>query len=339
MAIEKARRYVPRIAILIAILVTAAGLILLKTLFEPDKPANNHPTVVRLGESLFYEPLLSEKNNTACATCHIPERSFSDGRRYSIGQTGKLMLRNTPTIMNRPGTGFQFWDGRALSLVELIVHPIETPDEMGRSIEEVCRRLAKAPRYRRMIRDAFGNIEITPRRVSVALASFLETLHSYNSDFDKQNELGTLLQEVAEGKKLFFGKARCSNCHLGQNFTDERFHNTGIAWKSDQDKGRGKLSGREEEIRAFKTPTLRELIRTAPYMHDGSLPTLERVIEHYAGGGAPADPHLDPLIVPVTFKPEEIKSLIAFLRSLSASSAPPFKTPEQFKRYLPPKNR
>lgn len=272
-----------------------------------------------LGRELFFEKRMSLNGTTACASCHRPEFAFADNRRFSIGQRGQPTKRNTPSLLNRPTVGFEFWDGRATSLLNQATSPLEDDEEMANSIEEVCRRLEGIEYYSKKFYVTFGKRRISPERLSHALVAFEETLRSGLSDYERMKESGTLAGSIRRGEELFSGKGKCSTCHLGPNFTDERFHNTGVAWKTSKDLGRGALSGRLEDSRAFKTPTLRELVWTAPYMHDGSLPSLDAAVEHYLTGGAPLDPFLDPIIRPVGLTPDERRDLIAFLRSLSNS--------------------
>lgn len=316
-----------------AVLFFVAALSMTNNAKYSDGPGQDARELTALGEALFFDHALSAGNNTSCATCHVPEYSFTDRRRFSIGQTGKEMARNTPSLINRPLVGFQFWDGRALSLTDQIIHPLENPDEMGSSIEDTCRKLEEIPRYKKTFAAVFGTPGITPERLTAAIAQYLQTLQVYRSDYDAMKELGTLPASVLNGEKLFHGKANCVQCHTGRNFTDERFHNTGISWRSKQtDSGRGALTGRLSDVRAFKTPTLRELVRTARYMHDGSIANLEDVVDFYIKGGSQADPNIDPILKPIRLTKTEIKDLVAFLRSLSTSSGPPFRTPDIYKQ-------
>lgn len=278
----------------------------------------------RLGETLFFETALSASETVSCASCHIPMYAFADPQQFSVGQGGQRMDRNTPTVLNRPTVGFQFWDGRALSLAEQVIHPLETETEMGHSITAACQRLDSIARYSVLFAEAFGDGDIQPARLTTAIAAYLQTLQAYESDYDRWKAVGLLPSEILRGEQLFFGQARCTLCHAGPNFTDERFHNTGVAWRSGAtDAGRGALTGRREDTRAFKTPTLRELIRTAPYMHDGSMATLDDVLQHYVDGGAPTDPDLDLMLQPLDLTQQEQTDLLAFLRALSDSRGPP----------------
>lgn len=300
----------------------------------PDPPvvsSERNRALVVLGQALFFEQRLSATNGTSCSSCHLPERAFADRRRFSRGQYNEPTTRNAPSLINRPRVGFEFWDGRALSLADQVAHPLENAAEMGDSMEAICARIVEIPRYPRMFAEAFGSSKINGERLALAIATYLQTLRAYEADYERAKEAGTLSAGVLRGEAVFRGKASCVLCHTGPNFTDERFHNTGVAWKSrSQDEGRASLTGREEDLRAFKTPTLRELVRTAPYMHDGSISTLEEVIEHYVEGGVPNDPKLDPALQPINLTAAERRDLVAFLRSLSDSRRPPFVRPESY---------
>jgi cytochrome c peroxidase len=258
---------------------------------------------VELGRKLFFDKRLSRDSTLACSSCHDPKLGFSDGKRIAIGINKAEGTRNSPALINRGYGSAFFWDGRAASLERQAIEPILNPSELGMTETELERRLG------------MKSAEITG-----ALASYVRTIRSGDSAFDryaagKNNALNAL--EKA-GLAVFRGKGGCSNCHVGPNFTDERFHNTGVAWRDGRlaDEGRFANSQQERDRGAFKTPTLRELSRTAPYMHDGSLATLEDVVEFYSGGGR-QNPNLDRELRTPNFTVEEKRALVAFLRSLT----------------------
>lgn len=281
-------------------------------------PAPPAAALRELGEVLFFDEALSDAGNTSCASCHLPEHAFADPRRFSVGQHGEPMPRHSPALVNRPAVAFQFWDGRARSLAEQARHPLENPAEMGRSIDLTCARLERTGDYRERFARVFGSPDVRPDRLADALAAFVASLRAGPSELERLRAAGELPPRLARGEALFRGKAGCARCHAGPDFTDERFRNTGIAWKAGAtDRGRAALSGLDHDVRAFKTPTLRQLVHTAPYMHDGSLPTLRDVVRHYAAGGAPDDPALDVGLEPFELDAAETADLIAFLRSLS----------------------
>lgn len=251
---------------------------------------------IELGRRLFFDRRLSRDRSVACASCHNPERAYSDGHPVAIGVFGRKGLRNAPAIVNRGYGRLFFWDGRATSLEAQVLQPIQNPNEMDMTLPEVSARIGLAP-----------------DEISRALASFVRSILSGDSRFDRfvNGDRAALSTEEQAGLQLFRGKANCIACHVGPNFTDERLHNTGIAWRNGNfgDVGAGQGN--------FKTPTLREVARTAPYMHDGSLATLEDVINYYDRGGNP-NPYLDVELHPLHLTAGEKGALAAFLRSLSA---------------------
>ena len=282
-----------------------------------DNPVT--PQKVALGRRLFFDPILSRDHTLSCASCHDPRRAFTDGRAVSVGVFGRKGTRSVPTLINRAYGDSFFWDGRSTSLVEQVIQPILAEDEMDMSLEEAVARVQRDPDYDELFRMAFGR-PIDAENLAGALASYVRTILSGNAPVDRylSDEREQLSPEAYQGLRLFRGKANCSACHLGPMFTDERFHNTGIAWHDGEllDEGRFAVTGRQEDRGAFKTPTLREVGRTAPYMHDGSLPTLEDVVEFYNRGGN-ANPHLDEELRPLNLDDDEKKALIEFLRTLS----------------------
>jgi cytochrome c peroxidase len=258
-----------------------------------------------LGRKLFFDTRLSRDGTLSCASCHDPKLSFSDGRPLARGVGGSEGARNSPALINSGYGNTFFWDGRAQSLEQLALEPIFNPKELGNSQAELERR--------------------TGRRaadIGDALATYVRTVRSGNSRFDRYaagraNALSVLEKE---GLALFRGKGNCTSCHIGPTFTDERFHNTGVAWRDGRlvDDGRFAVSDVERERGAFKTPTLRDLTRTAPYMHDGSLATLDEVIEFYSEGGR-RNPHLDPALKPLSFTAHEKRALRSFLTTLTGT--------------------
>lgn len=286
-------------------------------LFVPI-PAENQPTAagVRLGERLFFDRLLSADQTLNCASCHRPDHAFADVSATSQGVFGRRTKRNAPSLWNAAYGKFFFWDGRIQTLEQQVVQPIINPNEMGLPLEELVDRLREHPEYPEMFQAAFGG-EPTQDHVARALASYVRTLRSGNSPADRYTlgDSNALHAGARAGFKLFQGKARCTECHIGPLLTDERFHNTGVGWGGD-DLGQFGVTGKVEDRGRFNTPSLRNVALTAPYMHDGSLPTLEEVIEFYDGGGK-ANPNQDPDIRPLRLTTEEKKALAAFLRSLT----------------------
>ena len=257
---------------------------------------------VTLGRKLFSDKRLSRDQNVACASCHDAKHAFTDHRRVSEGVFGRHGTRNAPALINRGYGTLQFWDGRSASLDHQVLKPIQDPNEMDMTLAEATTRLG-----------------ITERALAEGLASYVRTIRSGNSRVDKYLSRGAgLSREEEVGMRVFRLKGNCVTCHVGPNFTDEQFHNTGIAWRKGDlsDEGRFAVTQRLADRGAFKTPTLRDVARTAPYMHDGSIATLEEVIEHYDRGGVP-NPGLDLEIQPLRLTVEEKRALAAFLRALA----------------------
>jgi cytochrome c peroxidase len=273
---------------------------------------------VQLGRKLFFDPILSADKSVACASCHRPERGFTSGEAQPRGINGKRTRRKAPTIFNRAyGTSF-FWDGRESTLETQALRPIEDPAEMGAKVPDVVERLRAHKEYRALFAAAFPD-GATAVNLGKALAAFERVLLRGDSPIDRFRRKGNhaaLTPAQRHGLWLYESKGRCWRCHTGANFTDEQFHNTGVSWgKQPLDLGRFDISRREADRGKFKTPTLRAVVLTAPYMHDGSLATLEDVVEFYNRGGG-ANPYRDPLLEPLGLSPEESRDLVAFLRAL-----------------------
>jgi cytochrome c peroxidase len=270
---------------------------------------------VALGKMLFSERMLSRDRSLSCISCHDPDRIFTDGRQVSRGINGREGTRNAPTLINRGyGVSF-FWDGRARSLEEQVLQPIENPLELDLTLAEAVNRLSDRSTYRRRFQLAFGR-QVEAQDLARALASYVRTILSGNSPYDRylNGERDALSVQARKGLQIFRGKGNCTACHLGPSLTDERFHNTGVAWRNDRvlDEGRFEVTGMNEHRGAFKTPTLREIDLTPPYMHDGSLNSLEEVIDFYSRGGNP-NPFLDPEVRPINLTEGEKADLLAFL--------------------------
>ncbi len=287
------------------------------------------PEKVRLGRALFFDPILSRDGSLSCATCHELERAFTDGRPVSRGVFDRVGTRNAPTLVNRAYGESQFFDGRASSLEEQAILPIQNPNELDLGLDEALARLEGDAGYSELFQTAFGRGPDVDG-LAGALASYLRTIVAGGSPVDRylNGDRRALTELEQEGLRVFRQGGRCTACHIGPNFTDERFHNTGIAWQDGKllDAGRFAVTGEKGDPGAFKTPTLREIARTAPYMHDGSLDTLEEVVDFYARGGN-ANPDLDRFIRPRDLSPFEKQALVAFLRSLSGEIREGFATP------------
>lgn len=283
-------------------------------------PENNPltPARIALGRRLFRERRLSRDGSLACADCHDPGRAFTSTRKGASQIGDAVVSRDVPTLVNRAWGSRFFWDGRAATLEDQALQPILNRQEMGLTAEGVL-AVARLPFYRSRFVEAFG-AEPNVEHVGRALAAYVRTIVAGNSAYDREiSGRGSPLSASARrGLRLFTGRAGCTGCHLGPNLTDEKFHNTGVAWRSGgpADGGRALVTGLHEDRGAFKTPTLRQVAVTAPYMHDGSLPTLDSVIEHYARGGHP-NPFLDSSLRALRLSPGDRRDLRAFLTSLT----------------------
>jgi cytochrome c peroxidase len=288
-------------------------------------PEDNPLTVekLRLGKRLFFEKKISADGTLSCASCHIPEKGFADPDRFSAGVGGKRGTRQAPTVINRVFSAAQFWDGRSASLEEQAMGPIMNPVEMGNSnMEVVVDRLKSDPSYVAEFKAAFpSDGAVTPGNVGKALASFERTVMSGNSPYDRfmAGDRNAMSEAAQRGMKIFTdeNKGNCVTCHASFNFTDENYNNIGVGMAArEPDMGRYKVTGLQGHEGAFKTPTLREVAHTAPYMHDGSEKTLEDVVAFYNKGGR-RNKWLSPKIKPLQLTAREQEDLVEFLRALS----------------------
>ena len=291
---------------------------------DPPVPADNPMTVekVALGRQLYFDPRLSKDNTVSCATCHDPTRGWTDQLAVSTGVGGKQGTRSSPTVLNTAYQTFQFWDGRAGSLEEQALGPIENPVEMAESLDNVVQKLSAVPAYRAQFAAVFGT-DVTRDGIAKAIAAFERTALAGNSRWDQYEAGDKSAMSAAEvrGLELFRTKANCNACHAGFNMTDDVFHNIGTGMvKQQPDLGRHLVTKQDKDRGAFKTPTLRDITRTAPYLHDGSEPTLESVVEYYNKGGF-ANPWLDVQMKPLNLTDSEKQDLVAFLKALD--SQPP----------------
>ena len=275
-------------------------------------PEDNPLTQARIeiGRRLFHDRRLSRDQSLACASCHDPKRAFSTAKPLSVGVFGRQGRRNVPALINRGYGKLFFWDGRVTSLEEQVLKPIQDPYEMDMTVAEASTRVG-----------------LSVDDISRSLASYVRSILSGDTPFDRfvHGDHRALSAEQRTGLMIFRTKGNCIACHVGANFTDERLHNTGIAWRPSGgpgpagrylDDGQFAVSGAEEHRGRFKTPTLREVDHTSPYMHDGSKATLEDVVNFYDDGGRP-NSNLDIEIRPLGLTVEEKRALVSFLRSLS----------------------
>jgi cytochrome c peroxidase len=293
-------------------------------------PADNPPTreTIALGRKLFYDPRLSKNNTLSCASCHNPYMAFSDGRSISLGFGGALGIRNAPTILNAAYSPLQFWDGRASSLEAQSAFPLANPVEMDQPHDVSVSKIRKDPAYQAEFAQAFGPGRITLDLIQKSLASFERTLLSGNSPFDQYQYGGNkqaLSPAAVRGLEIFRDPKRgnCAVCHTIEDhyalFTNGTFHNIGVGVNGEgqiTDLGRFDQTKVKAEKGQFKTPSLRDVALTAPYMHDGSLKTLKDVVDFYAGGGN-SNPNLDKDIKPLHLSAQDRADLVAFLESLT----------------------
>jgi cytochrome c peroxidase len=260
---------------------------------------------VELGRRLFQDRRLSRDGRVACASCHDPRRAFSTPQAQAIGVFNRRGRRNAPALINRAWGRAFFWDGRIQTLEEQVLKPIQDPNEMDLTLAEAERR-----------------VDLDAMTMARALASYVRSVLSGDAPYDRfiNGDRGALTQEQQRGQQIFRGKGNCTACHVGPTFSDERLHNTGVAWRDSvfTDSGGFGVTNRPEDRGAFKTPTLREVARTSPYMHDGSFRTLDEVVDFYNEGGR-RNPAQDPEIRPLRLTSTDKRALVAFLKSLSGT--------------------
>lgn len=366
-----------RVVVFVAVIVTSIPLVraggagvalpkglpgdLWEILVPPDNAVT--PEKVELGRRLYYDKRLSADGTVSCATCHDPEKGFADGKKVGEGISGKKGARNSPTVLNAMFNEFQFWDGRAATLEEQAKGPMINPVEMGmKDHDAVVAAVAKDPSYAAEFQRIFGRA-VSIDDIAAAIATFERTVVSGDSAFDRFQAGDKLaLSEAAQrGWALWNGKARCNTCHPfaanTPNFSDNKFHNIGIAAKNRDfaalarkaatienleslafdpnfsELGRFIATRQPKDLGAFKSSGLRDIALTAPYMHDGSEPTLISVVEFYNRGGEP-NPFLDGGITPLKLTDGEMHDLVAFMESLTgqgegAANRPPLREPKK----------
>jgi cytochrome c peroxidase len=301
-----------------------------------DWPKDNRYSAAKaeLGRILYYDKRISADETISCATCHDAKYAFTDGAAVSTGISGQKGKRSAPTVINRAFSLAQFWDGRANSLEEQVKGPMANPIEMGNSHEMVVSSLRGIAGYRPLFAAAFGSEEITIDRAAMAIATFERTILSGNSPYDryKKGDKKAMSPDQVRGMSVFFDKAKCDRCHENANFTLNAYANLGIGTdKPDPDVGRFALTNDPRDWGVFKVPTLREIEHTAPYMHDGSLKTLEEVVDFYDKGCTP-NKNLDPNIKKLNLTDPEKKDLVFFLKALSGEgwqhAVPPASFPQ-----------
>lgn len=299
-------------------------------------PANNPLSVakVELGKLLYFDPRLSKDGTVSCASCHNPFHGFTDPAPTSKGVGGALGGRNSPTVINRLFSKEQFWDGRGADLEDQAKGPITNPVEMAMPNHDVAVKNVKAIRgYEPYFVKAFGDNKVDIDRIAQAIASYERTVVSGDSPYDRYlaGQTDAMSGAAVRGMGVFLGKGRCITCHVGQNFTDEKYHNLGVGMDAEKpDLGRYEVTKQESDKGAFKTPGLRNIADQAPYMHDGSDRTLREVMELYNRGGV-KNQWLSPLIQPLNLSEQEIDDLVAFMHALTGTvtnAEPPATLPQ-----------
>ena len=293
---------------------------------RPDSipfPKNNPYTTEKaaLGKRLYFDTRLSAANVLSCASCHSPAYGWGDGQPKGVGHGMKQLGRRSPSIVNAAFGQIFMWDGRAESLEMQALGPIKTDVEMNLPVDQLLERLKSIPEYGPLFQAAFPGEGISPDNIAKAIATYERTVVSDRAPFDRwiEGNETAISDEAKRGFVVFNTKAACSNCHSGWNFTDDSFHDIGLP---DTDIGRGKFFPNVIKMQhAFKTPGLREITRRSPYMHDGSISTLEGVMEHYDNGGIKRD-SLSELMRPLGLSAQEKSDLVAFMKSLTSEMDP-----------------
>jgi cytochrome c peroxidase len=288
--------------------------------FEKENAGIN--TKAALGKKLFSEKILSKDSSVSCASCHIPKFAFADTLAFSVGIEGKLTKRNTPSVLNMKNRPYYFWDGRATTLEEQSLMPIQNPDEMGLPIDEAVKRLNQSREYKMLFQKIF-NKKPDARNLAATFSAYEKTLETVDSKFDDwSNNLKNLTAQEERGRELFTGdKAKCFDCHRMEDFTTDEFKNIGLYnGKELNDAGLFNITNKEADLGKFKTPGLRNIAVTAPYMHNGMFKTLEEVMEYYNNPQkfVPDAVNIDDALkTPLGLTENEKKDLVSFLKTLT----------------------
>ncbi len=284
-----------------------------------EHPAQNPltPEKVELGKMLYFDTRLSGTERVSCATCHNPSFGWGEGVGLSVGVGDQRLGRHSPTVLNAAYYTHQFWDGRAKTLEEQAAGPITSKVEMNAVPEVVVKRLQGIPEYAERFQQVFGE-PVSFENITKAIATYERTIVRGNSPFDRwaAGDDAAMSEEAKRGYQLYTTKAMCITCHSGPNFSDSKFYNIGVKGSGTTDKGRFDVTKNPADLGAFKTPTVRNAALTAPYMHDGSIATLEELVEHYDKGGEDV-PNKHALMVPLNLSAQEKADLVAFMRALT----------------------
>ncbi|MEH0153351.1 cytochrome c peroxidase [Limibacter armeniacum] len=299
---------------------------------SPYKGVDSLQPLIELGKVLFFDPRLSSSGQISCSSCHDPQLSWSNGRTVGVGHDHQLGQRNTPSLFYSWATTPLFWDGRAGTLEQQALEPVANPLEMHQGLHLLPAKIEKIKGYQPYFEKAFGDEVVTVDRIASALAYFQRTLEGRESKLDKflKGDKEALSDDALKGLHLFRTKARCINCHNGPFLTDNKFHNLGLHYygRKYEDLGRYLVTKDTADVGRFKTPTLREVMRTGPWMHNGLFPSMDGIMNMYDHGMArpkprpefeddPLFPKTSDILKPLGLTPQEKKELIAFLESMT----------------------
>ena len=348
--------YLPAAGFLLALILTAlpAGAGNLSPLPTPPVPAGNPQTAekIELGKTLFFDRRLSGDGTMSCASCHIPDQAYADGQELSLSYPTTRNWRNTPTLLNVAYFKSLFHDGRAATLEEQALFPVMSSFEMNLNLDYLEEKIRIVPEYRAAFNNVFGG-EVTKAKIAMAIAAFERTLVSVNTPLDRylRGDKAAISPEARRGLEIFTGKGKCADCHFGPHLSDDRFHALNVPENPEdrkdpriaatrrfvakvfryedyrnleEDPGRYLVTRDIKDWKAFRTPTLREIAKTAPYMHNGTMKTLEEVLDFFDRGGGPGNKALSPLGLTV----EEKKTLKTFLAEALSGDDIPFRLPK-----------
>ncbi len=300
----------------------------------PPFPEHNPHSEAKeeLGKQLFFDPRLSRSEQVACASCHDPDLNWADGRRHAFGHNRRQGERNTPSVGNSAWSEHFFWDGRAATLEQQARASLTNPVEMNSDPAAMADRIQALGGYRKQFEAVFSDPEVTPGRIVKAISTYVRTITSRSSDFDDfmRGDRDAMNRNEIKGLHLFRTRAGCMNCHHGKTFSDNDFHNIGLHYfgRKHEDLGRYRVTGDPEDVGAFKTPGLRDVVHTGPWMHNGIFPTLRGILNMYNHGGArpeprpafeddPLFPETSDLLEPLELTDPELRQIEAFLHSIS----------------------
>ena len=299
---------------------------------------NTRPQV-KLGQVLFFDPRLSKSNQISCSSCHDPDLAWQDGRKVSLGNDHLQGTRNTPSILNTFIYKELFWDGRAAGYEAQATGPLSAHHEMDMDLASLPKKLSKIKGYKPLFDSAYGSNKITLEKITAAIAAFEATIKSKSSRFDGfvRGSYHKLSDDELRGLHVFRTKARCMNCHNGTYFTDQQYHNIGLTYygRKYQDLGRYEVTKKPEDVGRFRTPSLRDVMRTRPWMHNGLFDNMEGIINMYNSGmqmmkpkgeqiNDPLFPKTDTLLRPLQLTKNEIDYLVKFMDAISGV---PYKMP------------